>query len=32
MRIWFAGGACILKESYNEDDLLLEDHLDFLIQ
>lgn len=32
MRIWFAGGACILKESCNEDDLLLEDHLDFLIQ
>ena len=32
MRIWFAGSACVLKESCNEDDLLSEDHLVFLIQ
>ena len=32
MRIWFAGGACILKGSCNKDDLLPEDHLDFLTQ
>ena len=32
MRIWFAGNACILTWSCNEDDLLSEDHLDFLIQ
>ena len=32
MRIWFTGRACIPKESCNEDDLLSEDHLDFLIQ
>ena len=32
MRIWFAGSTCILTGSCNEDDLLSEDHLDFLIQ
>ena len=32
MRIWFEGSARILKESCNKDDLLSEDHLDFLTQ
>ena len=29
MRIWFAGSACILTGSCNEDDLLSEDHSTF---
>ena len=29
MRIWFAGSACILTGSCNEDNLLSDDHLNF---